>query len=659
MQIEESKSFPATIVMVIILFIGGWYLMGDTLQTYPAYVHAWTQTDRLALAQNFQENGFDFFHPATYSLLTKDGITQVDFPIHDYLVACISSLLDKNVVTVFRSYNLVYSLIGIFFFFRLCLMLTKSSTRAVFAASFLLSLPFYVYYQNGLLPSAPSFANFLIGLYFFVRALLKKKNSPYIWAVFFLTLAALARAPFLIFLVALWLFQITRLIKKRKVNWLELLLPLIGIVIFLIYYFYNKHLAAVYGSMFLAEMLSFNSLQHFISTMSVAADRWGNQLLSPFHGVLLVLLMAAVLWQFRKNFKLNPALKSLLLYFLISFIGVLLFFFSFGQQFADHDYYYIDSFLPLLAILLVIALCRLEIAPKWYTLTATLCGIFFFYFFSYAKEIQEERYTPSFNDRVEFAYSIYKESKADLKKWGVTKDDTVLVLEANSTNMPFTLWGYRGYTVLSSSQKVVQSAFDSNFTAAVMIDSFFVSAAYKSFPGIINELELINSNGKLSLYKKSSNNKPEPFFENLIFEGHSNFDEKDKLADSITAWTPEKQITVDYGKSLNIQPINEYTLSVKLSAIDLLPQKPINLIFVADYHPTDSVKLQVVLRMNDYYGVNYLENQITKLDQWQHQQYHYQVDPKYFKKENELTFYFWNPQKNELFVDNVNLIIYQ
>ena len=137
-----SNHFPSLIVFTLFIGFGSLYLFSNYMDTYPSYVHAWTQTDRLALAQNFQGNGFDLFHPATYNLLTKDGITQVDFPIHDYLVAVISATFKTNVVSTFRWYNLVYSILGMFFFYRTILLLTQSPKRAVFASIFLFTLPF-------------------------------------------------------------------------------------------------------------------------------------------------------------------------------------------------------------------------------------------------------------------------------------------------------------------------------------------------------------------------------------------------------------------------------------------------------------------------------------------------------------------------------------
>ena len=428
--------------MLCILCFGAWHLLGDSMDTYPAFVHAWTQSDRLAIAMNFQQNGFDFFHPATFNLLTKGGITQVDFPIHDYAVACISSFLKTDVVLVFRSYNLLYSLLGLFFFFRLSLI-HLSAKRAVFLTTFLFTLPFFVYYQNGFLPSAPSFSNFLIGLYYLEKSRVQGAKKEVLLGVFFLTLAALARSPFAIFLFAYLGNQLWQFFQKKKVDWAKVLLPSVGIAIVLGYFLYNQYLAKTYGSMFLSELLAFRSFGDFIEVIGIAADRWGKELLSPFHLMMLLALLAAYTKQSSRPFSLS----SLLSFPGLSSLGVLLYFFLFGKQFADHDYYYLDGFLPLLAMVSIQLLKSLQIPNSWYTTIGTISIVFFFYFFSYAKGVQEDRYTAPFDDRTAYAYSVYKTSKKDIAQWGIEEADTLLVLEANTTNMPFTLGIERGILV--------------------------------------------------------------------------------------------------------------------------------------------------------------------------------------------------------------------
>lgn len=659
MRENKSKYLPTNLIVIALLVVGAYYLLSDTLSTYPAYIHAWTQSDRIALAMNFQENGFDLFHPATYSLLTKEGITQVDFPIHDYLVAIISQFFDLEIVSTFRVYTMIYSLIGLFFFFKLCLLWLKSPIRSIFATIFLFTIPFYVYYQNGFLPSATAFSNFLIACFFILKAQQNEKRKYFIIAVVFLTLAALSRSPFFVFLFALLIQQLWLLVFQNKKNLFNLLGTAIGIVVFAAYYSYNQFLGKEYGSMFLSEFLYFQNFQDFKQTLAIAADRWGNELLSPFHAIVLLGLLIAGIYQYFRNGVSKSNTVSMLAYFLISSIGVLLFFIAFGKQFADHDYYYLDTFLPLLSLLVPLLMVRIKISKEWYTTVATVSGIFFFYFFTYAKSIQEKRYTPPFDDRIEYAYTTYLNAKEDLKNWGVEKGDTLYVLEAHSTNMPFTVWQNKGFTNLNSSPKIIDKELERDFTYAVLVDSFFVKGAFNDYPGLISKLKRVNGNGELSLYQKSKSGLAADFFENLIYHGYSNFDDQDNIADSVTIWTPEEVLTDSMGKSLKIQNINEYTFTVKNKLSNIVPNRPIKVHLLADYFQTDTAKMNLVCSINNFYKSIYTISQFEKTNEWMHHQFNFKIPPSYFKEGDELILYFWNPDKDELFVDNVNLLIYQ
>lgn len=656
---QIKQNLPATVLMLLILIIGGKYLFSGRMSTYPAYVHAWTQSDHLALAQNFQLNGFDFFHPATYNLLTKDGITQVDFPIHDYLVALLSYCLNTDLVSTFRWYTLLYSFLGIFFAFQLLLFFTKSAARSVLGASFLFTLPFLVYYENGFLPSAPSFANFIIGLYFVCVSQKNNSKKSFTWGVLFLSLAALARAPFFIFLFALFLQELWQSYRRKKWNLFQLGVPLVGIIAFIAYYVYNQYLATRYGSMFLSEWLYFKSWSHFIGTLQIASDRWGKQLMSPYHAVLLLALLVALFVRLKNRGFQSKQNVSLAHYFLLSSIGIVLFFFAFGQQFADHDYYYLDSFLPLVVMLLILGLNKLEIPKRWYSTLGTICMIFFFYFFSYAKQIQTLRYTPTYNDRVEYAYLTYKNAREDLTKWGVKPTDTLYVIEANSTNIPFTVFGNKGYTNLNSNEKYLSKELDNSLDYALIVDSFFYASTYKDYPEIIKRLERVNGNGALSLYRKSEKGLPNSFFENFIKEVHSNFDGSSNLSEEASIWVPSEVVSDSLGNSLKIQEINEYSLTIRDTIRKKLNHKKLRAQLVADFFQNDSSRIQVVCRIGDYYGTHYTINELPTIGKWQKAQFNYTIDPSKFEEGDEIVLYFWNPDKTVLYVDNLNLIIYQ
>jgi len=430
---------PSSILLIFTLILGSYYLFAGSMDLYPAQVHAWTQSDRLALAQNFQLNGFDFFHPATYNLLTKDGITQVDFPIHDYTVALIGELFNLNLVSTFRWYNLIYSLIGIYFFFQLCLSITKSPIRAYFAGCFLSTIPFYVYYQNGFLPSAPSFANFLIGCYFIFGIYRNKHTKSYAIGVFFLCLAALARSSFFIYLFALFIWQFWKQIKGKNMKPGSWLFPLLGMGVFIAYFLYNRHLGETYGSMFLGEWLYFESFDQFSSIFKQALNRWGKQLLSPYHAILLLILLIAAIRQIGQRRFLMKNLIPLFEFILISGLGSLLFIFAFGRQYADHDYYYIDSILTLFSLFLVVLLGGVTIPKRWFAPMGTLCLIFFFYFFSYAKKNQALRYETNYSSETIFRYNIYRNACKDFKKWNIKPDQDTLLMtrQAQISHSPF------------------------------------------------------------------------------------------------------------------------------------------------------------------------------------------------------------------------------
>lgn len=656
-----KRNSPATLIVLCMLFFGAKYIFMDSMDSFPNYVHAWTQSDRLAIAQNFQENGFDFFHPQTYNLLTKDGVTQVDFPIHDYLAACISSFFKTDLIVTFRWYVLIYSLIGIFFLYQILLLYTRSSVRSIVGAAFIFTIPFLVYYENGFLPSAPSFANFLIGFYcislsstLFAK---QKTTRYYVLGISFLSLAALARAPFFIFLFAELLRSLWIAYQRKQYSLIRIGIILMGIVCFIAYFLYNQHLAATYGSMFLSEAQNFSSLSDFFEIVSTAIDRWGFQLMSPYHAFLYLALLITSIVQFKK-WLIEPKDYSFLSYFIISSIGVLCFFFAFGLQFKDHDYYYIDSFLPLITLSLVFCLGKLKIPKQWYNVVGTISFIFFFYFFSYAKQNQKARYTPPYNDRLEYAYSVYQDSKSDLIDWGLSKEDTLYVIDANSTNIPFIIWGNKGYTNRTTSKKVIEGQLDSNFTYALLVDSFFRSSTYKDYPGIISQLQLQKTNGKISLYKKSTTKDPSLFFKNLIYSGQVNFDEVNNFPNTYNSLS-RKAIDSDHQTSLSIESENVFALTVKTIPNKLLYDRAIHVLFNASYFQEDSSAIQIVCKYDKYYSTHYTQTELDSIGSWEDKQFHYVIPPHYFNKEKEIAFYFWNPNQSTLVVDDIHLLIYQ
>src|SRR5580693_7407425 len=103
MKSSNKKIIP---LLVLVLLIFSAFLYHNTITLFPAFIHSWSQADRYALALGFLNNGFDFFHPQTFNWMVQGGITRVDFPINEYIIAIMMKLLGTTSYAVFRIYTL-------------------------------------------------------------------------------------------------------------------------------------------------------------------------------------------------------------------------------------------------------------------------------------------------------------------------------------------------------------------------------------------------------------------------------------------------------------------------------------------------------------------------------------------------------------------------
>lgn len=624
----------------------------------PAYMHSWTQSDRLAIAMNFQENGFDFFHPATYNLLTKDGVTQVDFPIHDYLIAIVSSISGLELSLSFRLYNLIFFLIGLFYFFRTCQLLDIQSHLSFAATIFIGTLPFLVYYQNGFLPSNPSYASFSIALYFLIKSELTDQRTSFGIAVGFLTLAALARIPFSIFLIALIAALLYKSLQQKVLKIKELILPILGLGVVFAYFLYNQHLASKYGNMFLSTFRSAESGEAFWQTILASLERWDGQLFSPYH-ILLIVILLLIYFNRPKSITKKEKFSILKPFGLIASLGVLLYFGLMSLQFVDHDYYYIDSFLPLFTLLLILGLRKVKLNDQWYTPAFAFILICCFGMYSYARSNQDYRYGHFEKERDYYHYQLFERSAEDLVDWGVKADDTLAVFDIGSTNLPFISWQKRGYTSTSSGKEQAKELLGRDFDFALLIDSFKVSDSYFDYPEIARQLKYLDGNGEVSIYRKHSSETKDQFFKTLYANLYSDFDSTYQSG-SIKMNEDAKNSILDdmKGSSLKISEQSEFALTAEYEAnSDQSPR--ISLQF--EIFPVDSVKgMQLVISSAGYHYAYYLENEIEEIQYWQTLQFQRKIPPKFLTDHSSpLKIYFWNPEGSVAYIDNYEILVYE
>ena len=498
----------------------------DTLNQFPQYIHSWAQCDRYALALGFIDNGGDLFHPQTYVMNNQfpgefmiprnTSITSVDFPIHDYLVSFIMRAAHSTEPWCFRLYILVYAIVGLFFLYKLSTLFTASLTRSLFVVLFAMSSPVFLYYQAGFLPTIPSLANAMIGLYFFTRFLKDQKRSLFYLAVCFITLAAMARLPFAILLVAMMCFELLNAFRTRRFQLFKLLAFLIAIACILAYYQYNAQLREKYGSLFLNYIIPAGSVSDLLDFTKTTAKKWSfqyfNVLAYALFGIAAIGVLVAML---KKRIAFNSFEKQFLLLVSITFGGCCLYYLLMCYQFMNHDYYFLDTFyLPVVGLFLFFVI-------KWPSLRVpkalgTLSLLVFVPVFIFSKQKLNERMALSDTGGSSTAEN-YKHAAQLLDSLKIPADAKLLVFGSDGSNNAFILLKRRGFVMIEPEREKIDRALQWPYDYVVVDNEKMISTVYEQYPQIIRKLVKTGGNGLISVYQRAGSLQKE-MTEQLFFE---------------------------------------------------------------------------------------------------------------------------------------------
>jgi len=505
--------FTVFIVIAALSF----YAHRKELHEFPTHIHAWAQCDRYALALGFIQNGFDFFHPQTYVLNKQfphdfhlpyeNGITAVDFPIHDFIPALLMKITGDTSSFYFRIYILLYSIAGLYFLFLLGLRITGYRPYAVFIVFFVIFSPVFFYYQAGLLPTIPSLANLIIAYYYYFRYKESQKINFFIVGIFFLTLSVLSRTTYGIFMIAILIQELYSAAKNRRFSLKITGTFMLSIILIGSYLIYNHYLRIRHGSMFLSHPLLPDNLQQLPDLVSEIYQRWFYQYFSSFQYffLLLIVVMAIVSSLWKRRFP-DETDKLLIVQFVIATAGVFAFFLVMIRQFQSHDYYFLDTFLPvfILVLLLCFRFIRLNKASRFVFLGVML--IFLVGFAVKTKTVQQQRRNTGGWDRQWMTMNNFWGSEILLDSLKIPQSAKILVLDAYAPNIPFILMNRSGYAVMITSEENIRQALTWKYDYIVTQDMYYISDLFLLYPGILNQIDRIGSNKKISVYVKNNRN---------------------------------------------------------------------------------------------------------------------------------------------------------
>ncbi|NBG65639.1 glycosyltransferase family protein [Acidiluteibacter ferrifornacis] len=637
-------------IAITVLFIGALIFYWPTSTLFPVHVHAWTQSDRLAIALCFLQNGFDFFHPCNFNLITRHGITAVDFPINEYIIACISYIFKWDIVTVFRTYMLLWGLIGLFFVYRFFGLLTRDKLKGLAMMLFTYFAPFYAYYLNGFLPSIPSFSLLFIGLYYILSQWHQPSTTKYLKGIIFLTLAALIRLPFVIPLFALLCLLVALIIKKRE-HIKQLYFPILGLVIVALYWLYNQNLSETYGSIFLDKFLSIDSMDYLSTTLGKIRLRWGGEYFSPYHYLLIAGSIWILIWKTVNPFHPTAIQRNILYFNSFYLLGCLLFFKLMGQQFVDHDYYFIDTFFPVILLFFGLGISFIAIKKDYQNVAMALFVIFTINMGYNTKVKLNERYRTQNKDRAKIAYRAFKDARLLMDELEISNDKTVLAIDAVTTNTPFILMNRSGVAVLSTDSVSIKEGLEYGLDYVTMIDTFLFSDVYMNYPSIIKKLDLVGQTSRIRFYQPTKDPKSIQFFQHLYHFSELNFNGSfDSIPNGYSNLSPTLSQEMELNSSI------EYGLTYS-QIIKSEGPLPIDVVVDADiWMPdTNSTATLVVSYGSELYEPFYIQNEIDTTGVWEHIQFRTQLPLNH--PEEELKVYFWNADRTYMKYDNFKLLI--
>jgi hypothetical protein len=669
-------------IIVIILILSSILLQRKYINEFPSHIHAWAQSDRYALALGFIKNNFDFFHPQTYvmnhqfpgkfNVPSENSITAVDFPIHDYLPAVVMKLSHSTSPWCFRLYILMYSLIGLFFLYKFCQLLEIDIYKSVLIIIFAITSPVYAYYQAGFLPTIPSIANVFIGLYFYLGYKKNSTGSYFYWSIAFLTLAALSRTPFVILILAIIGVELFNAFKSKNIEVNKFLAVILSFIVIGCYFLYNNYLRNKYGSMFLNHPLLSSNLKEIKEILKTVKENWLYDYFSRIHYFLLtILLIISAILIVIKKVTLSNIQKVIFFLIVIIFLGCSMYSFLMLKQFPQHDYYFLDTFYIPFILSFVLLLSVMPVFKRTYInfIINSFILIIIIFLFSSAKSAQERRRVTGNWDAIEQTIKNFDHSNEFLDSLKIPKDAKILDLCSYAPNISFIKMDRKGYALLSTSEKDIKRVLNWKFDFIVLQDEFFLSEIYSNYPDIINRIENIGDNGKISVYKLSKGEKKRSLFDFLGLQGKVPFLSKKITFDSIagTEWQNTKATTlVNYSGTSSgiVTKEDEFGITFKTKNIEALKYRGMLLyvkaFFLKNPNPLNDCFIVASISTsneNIYYKSYNLSNLIKSGKSWEELNLLFQL-PQVNKNDFEVDIYIWNRGRNLLYYDDFEIKLF-
>lgn len=485
--------------------------------------HHIAMSNYFSISMGFINNNFDFWHPQTYCLnpqyqptsVTKEnfgywsyslknptGITSIDFPIHQYFIAIIMKYFNTTEYFIFRGYMLILSLIGLFFLF---LSARELSNSFLFSYTLTISVflsPTFSFFANSYLINTASLSLFFVGFYFYVKSLTAQNNTNYLLFNFFLTISVLTRFPLIIFLIAHILNLATdKFIFKKKGN-LKIIASFASLIVIVSYFLYNKlFLSSMYGSIFLSSANIPKSITDFFSILVRVITHKSWYYGTIIHYLLFFFALFIILKK-RKKIKKDLILNSNIRYIGIATLGVLAFTTLSLGQFAYHDYYFLDTYLPLIILFFIASYKHLKRSQFYRFKNLWIPTLIAMLILNLVTNKFDGYYRS--NKPLELSRIRYQNGYKTLDSLNISKNAKLLIFNAKGSNSPLLSFRRKGFCIVNDAYQKTSLKNLSNWKYDYIITQNFSfnEDVLKSYPNLNNETSVLYSNDKFTIHTK-------------------------------------------------------------------------------------------------------------------------------------------------------------
>lgn len=475
----------------------------------PSKIHAWAQSDHYAIALGFLDSNFDFFHPQTYTLnhqfpaketvINPKGITSIDFPILHFIAAIGMKTFGTNNPWVFRLISLFWSFIALYFLF-ITLVRIKGFWEALSVISLIWFIPTYAYYQNGFLPSMAAFNSFLIGTsfllrYYFITDNMPKVNRKYFYVgLFFLVLASLMRFTHIIFLLGLTGVYFLKIFKEKKIS-PKFLMGVVGLSLVGMYFLYNSYLAKTYGSVFLNEPVIASSLSEFIQHILHQIKVYLRETFTLFHISIVVVLF--ILYKKQKASTLFKN-KDWEFWILISTVGVLLFNFLMTYHISVHDYYALDTWIPIFSLGIIYLILQIDFSVfKQLALviavliTTGLLGLVA------EKQFVKYKSPQGITDQIISDFKI----SSDFLNANTSDNQKILLICNPGWNAPMIGWKKQVYRIAWKFSEQIPTALTKDYDVIITHNATLQETVLNQTPSFLERVQKVADNSLVTIWK--------------------------------------------------------------------------------------------------------------------------------------------------------------